>query len=238
MSLRLNAFYGQVSASDQMTCSEARKNRNLHFRSNIIEVSTQTEITLLKKDIFSKKNPHSNRANAHRSDINQTIKKYATGRQVAFYSFAGLGFFHFNPQAEYNGKWYDLQPLGTEGQGSATNEISNPKQEKYSLNQIVIPMGIGMYYKTAAGVKIGFEVGFRKTFTDYLDDVSDVYADPAEVEAANGPIAAALSNRTAEVTSSPTVLSNYTKGDKRGNPNSNDSYLFTMLTLSYTLGSK
>jgi Outer membrane protein beta-barrel domain len=71
-------------------------------------------------------------------------------------------------------KWVKLQPLHTEGQGQ-------PGRDKpYSLVTVAIPVGIGARYQLNELFNVGFEIGYRYTFTDYLDDVGGAgYGDPA-----------------------------------------------------------
>ena len=58
---------------------------------------------------------------------------------VSPYILAGIGYFHFNPQANLNDNYVDLQPLHTEGQGFA----EYPNVKEYKLSQINFPVGIG-----------------------------------------------------------------------------------------------
>ncbi|MCH8330108.1 MAG: hypothetical protein IH946_01810 [Bacteroidetes bacterium] len=235
VAIRVNTIYATISGSDKSTTDQSRQNRNLHFRSDIFEVSIQTELTIIKSHLFSKKNPHEAFANANRAKIDSILNTASKGNTFRLYTFGGVGIFKFKPQAEYNGVWYDLQPFGTEGQGINPSEGGAPIIKKYSLTELVLPIGIGLSYETQNGLTVGFEFGWRKTFTDYLDDVSGNYADNSKIEAQHGDVAAKLANRTPEITSNPAILNNYTTGSKRGNPNVNDSYFFSLLTISYVL---
>jgi hypothetical protein len=87
---------------------------------------------------------------------------------------AGIGFIHFNPQAELNGEWIDLQPLHLEGQGFT----EYPERKPYSLTSVYIPASVGVkyYINNVCALSTGFL--FRKTFTDYIDDISTTYIDP------------------------------------------------------------
>ena len=235
VAVRVNTIYATISASDKMTTDQSRQNRNLHFRSDIFEVSTQTELTIIKSDLFSKKNPHESLANSNRARIDSILNAASRGNTFRLYTFGGVGVIKFNPQAEYNGVWHDLQPLGTEGQGINPGEGGLLVIKKYSLTELVLPIGIGLSYEANNGITIGFEFGWRKTFTDYLDDVSGNYADNRKIEAQHGIIAAKLANRTQEITNNPAILNNYTTGSKRGNPNVKDSYFFSLLSIGYSL---
>lgn len=110
------------------------------------------------------------------------------------YVYAGVGLFHFNPFTHNSdgAKTY-LKPLSTEGQG-----VVGGKSE-YKLTQFCIPLGIGAMYAISEDVRVGIEMGYRKLFTDYLDDVSTVYVDQAALLAAKGQSAVDLAYRGDEV---------------------------------------
>jgi hypothetical protein len=98
------------------------------------------------------------------------------------YFFGGLAVFRFNPYAfDENGEKVFLKPLSTEGQG-----LDGYNTKPYGLTQFALPAGFGLKYAFDDRVRLGFEVGLRKTFTDYLDDVSTNYADPNDLLAAKG----------------------------------------------------
>ena len=138
------------------------------------------------------------------------------------YGFTGIAGFHFNPKTFYNGQWVELQPLGTEGQGANT----------YSLYQFSIPMGIGGGIRINDVTTIGFEVGLRKTFTDYLDDVSGAYPNLTELSKEN-ELAAILSYRV--VDSDSELVNTDPSGLSRGNSKNKDWYLFAGVNFSVNL---
>ncbi|HEX7014646.1 MAG TPA: DUF6089 family protein [Cyclobacteriaceae bacterium] len=135
---------------------------------------------------------------------------------VNFYGLAGIGAMYMNPKAEYNGQKYALQPLRTE-------DVS------YSRFQFVIPYGIGMRFKAGPFFNIGIESVWRKTFTDYLDDVSTVHPDKSGW---NDPIRIALSDRRVE--GNP-ELEPYPVGARRGDPSDDDVYHLLLLKVEYYL---
>ena len=143
------------------------------------------------------------------------------------YIFGGLAVYHFNPYTyDETGIQTYLQPLTTEGQG-----LQGYPNKPYSLTQLSIPFGGGIKYAISERVHLGLEVGLRKTFTDYLDDVSTGYADPADLLAGNGQRSVDLSYRGDEI-----GFPDYpVKGFTRGNPKSKDYYYFTGLHLSFAL---
>jgi Domain of unknown function (DUF6089) len=148
--------------------------------------------------------------------------------RISPYAFAGLALYHFNPYA-FNGTTDKifLKPLSTEGQGLPGYADRKP----YSLTQAAIPFGGGVKFAINDNLHLGLEVGFRKLFTDYLDDVSTTYADPADLLAARGQLAVDMSYRGDDV-GNPVYPA---KGAGRGGPNHNDTYYFTGLHLTYRL---
>lgn len=151
------------------------------------------------------------------SDVGRTFRYRNDFRA---YAFTGLAAFYHNPRAFYNDTWIDLRPLRTEGQTKPYKKIS-----------AAIPLGIGFYFTKNRKYRIGWELGVRKTFTDYLDDVSTQYADPEDLN----PLAAELANRTDELSSMPASEANYQPGSKRGDPTNKDSYIFSTVNISYVL---
>ena len=140
------------------------------------------------------------------------------------YVYAGIGAFHFNPYTkDENGSKTFLYPLSTEGEG-ITGGI-----KKYSRMQFCIPFGVGVDRSLNEDMKLGFELGYRKLFTDYLDDVSDVYIDQAKLLAAKGQKAVDLAYRGDEVGSGAYPPENNT----RGNPKSKDGYFYAALTFTF-----
>jgi len=147
------------------------------------------------------------------------------------YGFAGVAVYHYNPYTfDQQGNKVFLQPLGTEGQKLP----SNPDFESYSLTQLAIPFGGGVKYAISDKVHLGLEVGFRKLFTDYLDDVSTNYADEAELLVVRGPKAVELAYRGDEVANGNPAYP--TKGAQRGGAKEKDWYYFSGLHLTFNLG--
>src|SRR5690606_3987873 len=106
------------------------------------------------------------------------------------YVFAGIGAFHYNPYTkDAAGEKVFLRPLSTEGQGFI------PGVESYKLTQFCIPFGFGFDYSLNEDMRIGLEFGYRKTFTDYLDDVSTTYVDETALLNAKGQVAVDLAWR-------------------------------------------
>ena len=123
-----------------------------------------------------------------------------------------------------NGSWYELQPLGTEGQGTK----AYPGLTPYKLTQFGVPFGIGAKISLSKILCVGLEWGMRKTYTDYLDDVSTTYPDPVLLKAQKGEIAMELSNRSIPVAGEHPVQA----GVQRGNSKTRDWYSFAGLTFT------
>lgn len=175
-------------------------NRNLNFRTPVQELGVQLELTLVS---FGG------------SDKTPRAKSYI---------FGGIAGLYFNPQAKYEGEWVELQPLGTEGQGM------DGYQDKYSKYAIVYPLGLGFKVNVSNFASLGLELGIRKTYTDYLDDVSSYYPDLEQLERVD-PLASRLSYREPELTGNqgnPT-------GQERGNPANKDLYYFAGVSVSFYL---
>lgn len=146
------------------------------------------------------------------------------------YAFAGLSIYHFNPYTyDTLGKKYYLRPLSTEGEGFL------PGVKNYNLTQMGIPIGAGVKLGLSDNISVGVEVGFRKLFTDYLDDVSTNYVDESLLLANRGPKAVELAYRGNELKNGNLQYPH--AGQKRGSPKAKDMYYFTLATLSFRLGS-
>lgn len=227
--LKASAWSGELRGNDKVNNVDTAKiNRNLHFRSPIIELSGQIEFNFFEYETGSNRYPFSP------------------------FIFTGISFFKHNPQARRwdtenpfdrdgyatSNEWVELQPLGTEGQNSTHYAEKDP----YALTQIAIPLGVGIKWSLGEKFSLVAEYGMRKTFTDYLDDVGGTYADPQYL-AMEDMIAAQLSDRTIDLqdflannpTADITVWSQ--NADKqRANPNGwNDWYTFAGITLSFKI---
>ena len=147
-------------------------------------------------------------------------------KRLSPYGFIGLGIFHFDPYTyDSTGRKTFLKPLSTEGQGIY------PNKKPYSLWQPVIPMGAGIKFAISDNLRIGFEFGLRKTFTDYLDDVSTSYPDYNDLLAARGQLAVDFSYRTDELPNGDPAFP--TKETQRGGADQKDVYYFTGLNIIF-----
>ena len=201
---KAEVMYVNIKSDERQSSDTIALDRGLHFRSPIYELSGQIEFNFLP---------------------------YQSGNPLYTWTpfvYTGISIFSFNPQAEnINGEWVDLQELGTEGQGTTT-EFDGNTRSKYSLIQFAIPIGGGLKIAINENFNIVLEYGARKTFTDYLDDVSTTYAGPN----INGSWPVEMSN-LAQQMSDPNGT--HVKDEQRGNPDKKDWYSFAGITLSFKL---
>lgn len=200
--------YGNIQGDDSQSSSPDQIERNLNFKTNIMEFAVRAEFNFWEYNI------------GHKQFV------------FAPYLFLGIGVFHFNPQGHYENQWIDLRNLSTEGQGTPLN----PSQKPYKLTQPCIPFGIGFKLSMSNQIGFGFEWGPRKTFTDYLDDVSGKYVDPTKLAEYKGGIAAIMSNRT-NLAKTPGATTDDI-GKLRGNPSTKDWYFYYGLVVSFKLKGK
>lgn len=222
MALKGGLTFGLVQGDDAQSQNATRNSRGLKFRSIIVELSGQYEFFFL-----SERSKGMYRLRGSRGLKNLKMDAYL---------FVGLGLFYFNPQNEKDGEWHNLQPLGTEGQTAGNGS-------KYSRIQGAVPLGIGFRKKINREISIGLEFGIRMTTTDYIDDVSGTYYHRDAIKAANGSngdLASYFSNPQSDE-----VWPSVTYGQdgsftlqQRGDPSQNDTYTFSMITVSYKISAR
>jgi len=208
ISARVNLNVGRVWADDAYSDDYYQTTRNLGFSSNILESSAHLEFNFL---------PYS-------------LKPYASinnKQKYTPYLLAGLGVFHFNPMVKYNNQKVQLQPLGTEGQGY----IQYPELKRYKRTSTALVFGGGFKFRVGRMTTFHIEAAVRKTATDYLDDVSGVYADPVILLHEGGSDVAFLADPSVEVLGEPIGA----PGKMRGDSIKNDDYFFFGFGFSYTL---
>ena len=219
LTFKLAASRGSISGDDQWYSDiEENRLRNLHFKSILWDFSGGVDVNLRMID---------------------------RGKQRGFvpYFTTGISVFKFNPQAQFfydvnsphntgvngyqnltgrDGEWVNLQALSTEGQQTAQyNDL-----KRYSLTQLAVPVGLGLKCYMNKHWIVALEYTVRKTFTDYLDDVSGKYAEPFYIESQYGPIASAMADPSSPL---------HEPGTLRGNPKNKDWYSIFGLSLSYRL---
>jgi hypothetical protein len=215
-STRLSFNYLRIEGDDKLTINPARKYRNLSFRNDIYDLESNISWHYYQSD--------------RPSAIYRRTNVYFTG-----YVFAGVGGFTHNPKTLYQGTYIPLQPIRTEN-------------KKYSRFGFCVPVGTGFFVtinQRRRAHRIGVEINWRYTTTDYLDDISTVYVNPVDL---SGSTAIALSDRNPELTNQPEGISdNYgwhgvdAKGEPinkapRGDPKDKDSFM--SFNISYGMAIK
>lgn len=196
LNVRAEFMFYQIEGSDREyqgdSWADSRYRRNLSFRSNNFELSTVAILSLYKENL-----------------------KYYQRSRINPYALLGIGVTTVNPKALYEGEWYKLRDIQTEGVA-------------YSGFALVIPFGAGVKYKVNNDFNIALEMAYRITFTDYLDDVSGYYVDQSNF--AGDPVAQILADRRQELDLEPLPA-----GYKRGGPDANDGYFVFSIKGSYYL---
>jgi hypothetical protein len=203
---KLEMNFGKISGDDAYSSSAYDRDRNLSFQSSIFEVSPQIEFNFFAYE-------------TGRSDYPWTP-----------YLFFGFSVFKFNPKAYLGNQLYELQPLGTEGQGYNG-------EKKYNRLSFSLPMGGGFKFNVGR-IGVGIEIGARRAYTDYLDDVSTLYPDKGLLLAHSGTAAVLLSDRSFTGNDTSFTLPTLSILHKqRGNSQDKDWYLFGGITLYFRLTS-
>lgn len=191
--------HGKVNGADSVSQEKNNISRNLSFESDVDELSLHFEITAFHRYERSTLNP---------------------------YLLAGASVFHFSPKAQLNGAWYELQPLGTEGQYITGGGYAKP----YTLIGFSVPVGFGIGVQLSRHFRLKAEFCHRLLFTDYLDDVSTVYPDLESLSSTpNGDLATAFSSRL--------LSGKYPDANRpRGSSKYKDTFTTMGLTLIYNPG--
>lgn len=194
-------------------------------------------------DIYNTQNEYMHRRNL---SFNTSVWEFGLQGDFNFYRFMpgdpdfrwtpyvtlGVSAFSYDPYAYLNGQKYFLRPLGTEGQGSRLY----PDRKQYSSMALAIPFGVGIKYSINERMNLGFEILYRFTNTDYLDDVSKTYVDPVVFPPnPDGSTSAAylLSDRSYETGAPPIGI----KGRQRGVSQNKDQFVTAMFYVSFNLQS-
>jgi hypothetical protein len=198
-SSRYQFTYAKISGDDKNFAANAY--RNIKFESNIYELSYRTEFNF--------------------KSFGSGGRAYKEGKTSTFV-FAGLGIFGFDPKRRLpGGDKVSLRDMGTEGQN-----LNNKRT--YAQIQPAFLMGLGYKVNINQGTVLGIEMGFRKTFTDYLDDTKGQYPDYAAMVAKQGQGAGEFSQ--------PQVLNGnppIPAGTMRGDSHLNDWYFIVGITISF-----
>ncbi len=208
VAVRLGATYARLGYSDKYnTHNEYMYRRNLSFNSNVWELTLQGDFNFFR---FMPGEPQYN------------FTPYVT---------FGAGVFSYDPFAYLNGEKIMLRPLNTEGQGNSFY----PDRQPYSPMAVSFPVGAGVKYAFNERMNIGFEILYRFTNTDYLDDVSKTYVDPAVFPANpdGSPSAAFLLHDRSYELGEPIGTPNRMRGLSR----QKDHFVTAMIHLTFNLQS-
>ncbi len=216
-----NLSYIKVSGTDGLTKEPSRAARELNFKSNMVELSGQLEYKFIRQ-----KSGHLYKLRGVRG------KRWF---RFELYALAGVGALWYDPKGDRDGKWYRLAPLNTEGQGLP----EGPKD--YSQFTMVVPYGIGIRRNLGGGARarhfgswsISLELTMRKTFSDYIDDVSTSYysdgdKDPIEIFNAGGEEALYFHDPSGIYNTS-----GYGEPQQRGDSSDKDAYMLGIISLNY-----
>lgn len=157
------------------------------------------------------------------NDLGNTYR-YRNGFRA--YAFAGIGGFYTNPKSFYKGQWVKMRPYASEG---------------YAYKAVVlnIPMGLGFYFTFDKKHRLGFEMNYRKTFTDYIDDISGNYpADKPKKTYSQGLVLRSTELSPEEISDNIGAYSSHNWGEKRGDPTHKDAYMTMNLSYSYVIRGK
>jgi hypothetical protein len=203
--LRFQIMNGVVEAWDEDSDNAWAQNRNLHFRNKITEFSVSGEINYIDHVLGDPRN------------------------RLTGYLTAGMAYFNHDPEGmDSFGNWHPLQPLGTEGQGWIEGV------EHYTLSGFALPFGMGFKVNLGPAMSFQMEWGMRKTWTDYLDDVSTSYVNESNLRQERGELSAELADRIILL---PTGLDS-SEGLQRGDPGRNDKYGYFLASISFRVSKK
>ncbi|PCJ01543.1 MAG: hypothetical protein COB15_01080 [Flavobacteriales bacterium] len=217
--LKGNLIYAKVSGADNLTEQPARARRQLNFKSNIVELSAQLEYMLIKQ-----KTGHLYRLRGVRGK---------SWFRFEVYLLAGIGAIWYDPQGDKDGEWHRLAPLNTEGQGLPDGPSD------YSGFTAVVPYGIGIRRNLSGGARsrhfgswsISLELTMRKTFSDYIDDVSTVYYNDggsASITEAYGENAGYFHDPSGHYANG-----GYGEAQQRGDDSDKDAYMLGIISINY-----
>ena len=222
----------RIEDYDNLSTNLARVTRNAHFRNNIYELSLRSEVNLFSRSAITR---HTSRT---RVGVNSYALLGITGflhspqarldRDAADYHYA-QGSIGTNPVLLDYDQWHNLREFGTE-------------TDTYRSGSAGFPIGLGASFIVNYSFRVGVELIWNLTLTDYLDDVSTTWANPENLS----DIGLILSNpsspavaEAAGIADPDAYLNNFRYDDNysspRGNPDRNDTYGTLQITLSKVL---
>jgi len=199
---RFDVGIGRIEAADSNlkgttnSFAMGRYVRNLSFRTHIIEIGAGLELhPLMLFDYIEREPP-----------------------RLSPYILGGISWINFNPKANLDGTWYELEPLRLEGQGFA----EYPNRDRYKKHTFAVPYGFGLRYEASQYLNLRLEVVKHSLFTDYLDDVSkEIWVDPALFDKYLSPSQAAIAK---QLYNRSTVINPPRNTRPRGKSRDNDAF--------------
>ena len=152
------------------------------------------------------------------------IYSASSKRKFTPYIFAGVGGFYFNPKATYDNVKYTLSDY-------TTNAKKDGTPVTYKQYAISVPYGVGVKYKLTDYLTLFSEIGYRTTFTDFIDDVGDYYY-------LNTMPGSTGASRYFPPYNASTTASIGVPGTQRGDLRKRDTYMFVSIGISYTFVSQ
>ncbi len=208
ISLKGSLNYATISAEDSDSPNSFERERNLDFKSQLIDATAHVEFNFF---------PY---IHGHK-ELNFTP-----------YLVAGVSLTRFNPQTEFfdvdlqENITVNLQQLGTEGQLPG---------EEYSRFTPGFSIGGGFKFDLSRDWSINIEVATRRVTSDFLDDVSGVYGDPDAIDGNRGILLG--SGTLPSDIADRSELRIGEEGKQRGNARDNDSYTLVGISIVRYFGS-
>lgn len=198
--VRLAGHFAQLGYSDVYSNNEYQKRRNLSFNTNIFEIALMGDFNFFK---FIPADP------------NHSFTPYAS---------LGIGVFSYDPYAYYQNEKVYLRPLHTEGQTFYEG------RKTYGTMGVAVPLAMGIKYALTDKINLSFEVGYRFTTADYLDDVSKTYVGADKFASPEKSLAGLLQDRSYEL-GEPIGI----EGRQRGWSKQKDQYVIAEFGVSFNL---
>ncbi len=218
LAFRLEAGGGMLKSADNylpLTDKSGRRERNLSFRTPIYELAAGVQLN-------------------YRFFVSYAVDNETVKGRFFPHGFVGIGAFYSDPQTRYQNQWVKLRHLRTEGQGMA----EYPDREPYKAINLFVPVSLGLNYYLNEGVGLHLECTWRKSFTDYVDDVSTRYINPDLFDKYLAPdqakLARTLHDRSGEINGGVNIGQ---EGAIRG-LESNDSWVTLSFGVTYNFWQK
>lgn len=193
----------QIKGGDEFADSQGRVIRNLSFTSTALEVGATGLVQLFEDGA-----------------------RYYQRKPINVFLFAGLAATWYVPKGMSTNTYHDGSPNPSAGKMVPLRKLQT-EQVNYSPITLAIPFGAGVKFMAKPYLNISVSGGYRYTFTDYLDDISNVYPG---IDVFDDPLAAAMSDKRFEIDGGVAE-----PGAIRGNPDNRDGYFIFTIRADYFL---